>query len=267
MTRFGPPPSHYSMDQRAERQPLPSLTTGYHQPRSNGHSTGSSLSSAFSEPTSPHSLPGHPYSPARHYAERSNPEMRERSASNLPFPSRDEPLPHFHPFHSRSQTVPTISGPQPAPPGSLPAFGAYGHHIPPQPMHPVHDPFHVNRGSFATQQPLPPGFQHEPRPRFDSAMQHCVIPQEHYGPPQYYSNMPNQNFARKRRGNLPKESTKVLREWFRQHEDSPYPSEDEKTELCKQTSLAMSQVCSSVFSFRIVFTELSLWDMPLEESF
>lgn len=50
------------------------------------------------------------------------------------------------------------------------------------------------------------------------------------------------SMARKRRGNLPKEATKVLKDWFGQHHDSPYPTEDEKQELCRTTGLQISQV-------------------------
>lgn len=45
---------------------------------------------------------------------------------------------------------------------------------------------------------------------------------------------------RKRRGNLPKETTDKLRAWFAEHLHHPYPSEDEKQELMQQTGLQMS---------------------------
>ncbi|KAF2085500.1 hypothetical protein K490DRAFT_9415, partial [Saccharata proteae CBS 121410] len=45
-----------------------------------------------------------------------------------------------------------------------------------------------------------------------------------------------------RRGNLPKEATTVLKQWFEDHKDSPYPSEDEKTALCERTGLSLNQV-------------------------
>lgn len=46
---------------------------------------------------------------------------------------------------------------------------------------------------------------------------------------------------RKRRGNLPKETTDKLRSWFVAHLHHPYPSEDEKQELIRQTGLQMSK--------------------------
>ena len=46
---------------------------------------------------------------------------------------------------------------------------------------------------------------------------------------------------RKRRGNLPKETTDKLRAWFVAHMNHPYPTEDEKQELMRQTGLQMSR--------------------------
>jgi Homeobox KN domain len=49
---------------------------------------------------------------------------------------------------------------------------------------------------------------------------------------------------RKRRGNLPKETTDKLRAWFVAHLHHPYPTEDEKQELMRQTRLQMSMLIS-----------------------
>ncbi|KAI9047978.1 hypothetical protein LZ554_007777 [Drepanopeziza brunnea f. sp. 'monogermtubi'] len=51
-----------------------------------------------------------------------------------------------------------------------------------------------------------------------------------------------ENRPRKRRGNLPKETTDILRSWFISHLQHPYPSEDEKQSLMRQTGLAMNQI-------------------------
>lgn len=48
--------------------------------------------------------------------------------------------------------------------------------------------------------------------------------------------------GRKRRGNLPKESTSILNDWFCQHITFPYPKEDEKHQLQAMTGLSISQV-------------------------
>ena len=47
---------------------------------------------------------------------------------------------------------------------------------------------------------------------------------------------------RKRRGNLPKETTDRLKAWLVAHLQHPYPTEDEKQQLMRQTGLQMYQV-------------------------
>lgn len=58
--------------------------------------------------------------------------------------------------------------------------------------------------------------------------------------------MGGDNKQRKRRGNLPKETTDKLRAWFVAHLQHPYPTEDEKQELMRQTGLQMSEYIFSV---------------------
>lgn len=48
--------------------------------------------------------------------------------------------------------------------------------------------------------------------------------------------------GKKRRGNLPKEVTEMLRQWFADHIAHPYPTEEEKQRLMHLTGLNMSQV-------------------------
>ena len=55
--------------------------------------------------------------------------------------------------------------------------------------------------------------------------------------------MHGDNKQRKRRGNLPKETTDKLRAWFVAHLHHPYPTEDEKQDLMRQTGLQMSKSC------------------------
>lgn len=47
---------------------------------------------------------------------------------------------------------------------------------------------------------------------------------------------------KRRRGNLPKAVTDILRSWFHDHISHPYPSEDEKQMLMTRTGLSISQV-------------------------
>lgn len=48
--------------------------------------------------------------------------------------------------------------------------------------------------------------------------------------------------TRKRRGNLPKPVTDLLKAWFRTHQSHPYPSEEEKQLLMCQTGLTITQL-------------------------
>ena len=48
--------------------------------------------------------------------------------------------------------------------------------------------------------------------------------------------------GKKRRGNLPKSTTHVLKTWFNEHLEYPYPSESQKDDLAAQTSLTLNQI-------------------------
>ena len=49
--------------------------------------------------------------------------------------------------------------------------------------------------------------------------------------------------TKRRRGNLPKHVTDTLRSWLTNHVAHPYPTEEEKQQLCQITGLNMNQVC------------------------
>jgi hypothetical protein len=79
--------------------------------------------------------------------------------------------------------------------------------------------------------------------------QQQMIERSPYSSRSYYSERPDIGETggmeatkhRKRRGNLPRETTDKLRAWFAAHLHHPYPTEDEKQELMRQTKLQMSQ--------------------------
>jgi len=54
----------------------------------------------------------------------------------------------------------------------------------------------------------------------------------------------------RKRGKLPKETTDYLKAWLHRHSDHPYPSEEEKKQLCHATGLSMSQVSNWMINVR-----------------
>ncbi|CAO3660368.1 unnamed protein product [Rhizopus stolonifer] len=52
----------------------------------------------------------------------------------------------------------------------------------------------------------------------------------------------NEHKRKKRRSNLPKKVTAVLKEWLEKNAGHPYPREEEKRKLVEKTDLSMSQI-------------------------
>lgn len=250
---------------RSEHQDLPGLTPSNHHGRPAGHSAASSLSSMYSEPTSPRSYNGHSYntSPHQRYAPPHH-DMRGLATPFDHYPHVQREDPYSHP-RSQSSVYPSANGQPPSAAYTTPYPQSYQAPYPPQhqlpyqqqPSYqaPYQTPHHprssmdiygqMSRPPPPSQQALPeyalaPGAYHHgssghPQDLRNDSVMGSVYP---YGFPSHSYPPP-----RKRRGNLPKDATKVMKEWFGKHKDSPYPTEEQKQELVRLTRLNMSQVC------------------------
>jgi hypothetical protein len=177
-----------------------------------------------------------------------------------PFTHHHRPsLPHpqaalaHQPVHSRHQSSPVPQGhaayhPQHAPGMIAPAAytTAPAHHYEHRPSYyqDVHPSSHGHPYDRAAHE------SYYPRAAYSAAPHPSYAQESYHHQPQPYSytfqstlGVDQNSFNRKRRGNLPKEATGILKAWFSTHRESPYPTEDEKMSLCQQTGLTLNQVC------------------------
>lgn len=170
----------------------------------------------------------------------------------------------------------------PAPHSSIPASAHYRHRSPPPTSQGrVGYTQQTPRQSVLVSGPYPPpvvqhGAMYEQRPSYHQEPQNTVYgyerphdsyyPQPSYPGPSHvgYDNaygdirfqqhvgLDQNAFNRKRRGNLPKEATNILKEWFSRNRSSPYPTEDQKLELCGLTGLSLNQVCCTDLARNVI---------------
>ncbi|KAL4919926.1 homeobox KN domain-containing protein [Aspergillus aurantiobrunneus] len=85
--------------------------------------------------------------------------------------------------------------------------------------------------------PYPPmAYQSDPEHASPQALSHG--PQSNFG----ILGDPIDSKNKRRRGNLPKPVTDILRAWFHEHLDHPYPSEEDKQMFMTRTGLTISQI-------------------------
>ncbi len=68
---------------------------------------------------------------------------------------------------------------------------------------------------------------------------------QYHWPVQFESEDMTSQGRKKRRGNLPRDVTDLLKQWIEEHLAHPYPTEEEKQMLCRLTGLAMTQVSTT----------------------
>jgi len=137
---------------------------------------------------------------------------------------------------SQSQTQATVSAfNPPMTPYQAPLF-SYGYH-----------PRHQSYSGPSTVTPV----KHDRTP-FSSNIHAASYPNSNYSYGHDGNDSAGIDKQRKRRGNLPKETTDKLRAWFMSHLTHPYPTEDEKQDLMRHTGLAMSKLCSDSIIWRTV---------------
>lgn len=116
---------------------------------------------------------------------------------------------------------------------------------PPQPFH--QQPFSYSgyqqprNQAYGSSHPLPVSHDRTPFSSHGYHGQNMQNPHEGYMSGYGDMSMCSDSKTRKRRGNLPKETTDKLRAWFVAHLQHPYPTEDEKQELMRLTGLQMSK--------------------------
>ncbi|SNX81817.1 uncharacterized protein MEPE_00522 [Melanopsichium pennsylvanicum] len=149
--------------------------------------------------------------------------------------------PYYDPYGSPH------AGSYPPPGKGMPGNGAGPLPIPSPSMAPMGVPHPGAARHHDSRHPYPP---YNPRdgylahdPRDPHGMQHSMgrpmpVPNTHVPPG------PSAGIAPppRRRGKLPKPVTDLLKTWLLEHASHPYPTEDEKRQLCSMTGLTLSQV-------------------------
>lgn len=214
------------MSSRAADQPHsmpldPQLASNYSSPRTS-HA-----------PSFPPPAPSHHHRPSLPYSTASAPATGSHSRH------QSTPVPHAHSAVYLHPPHASMSAPAPHPtPSSGPSYERRTSYYPEHPQS-VHGHPYDSRphDAYYTQ----PAYLSQPPSGYESAYPHQPTQSYNYTF-QSALGMDQNSFNRKRRGNLPKEATTILKDWFSRHRDSPYPSEEEKVILCKQTRLSMNQV-------------------------
>ncbi|CDH57984.1 predicted protein [Lichtheimia corymbifera JMRC:FSU:9682] len=181
-------------------------------------SSSKSTINAYDKPLSPvpslvSSPPQHPPSP---------PLWNTSSSSSSPPP----PLPLHH-QHQQPSAIPTSSSP---PSSSSPSSATFSFSSSSTTRYP-----HRPRRSSMNAMDAPPIHSHHHR-RITKATSSSSSTNGAGG------GGTGGNIKKRQRSNLPKPVTAILKNWLAEHKKHPYPNEDEKCQLVRQTGLARNQI-------------------------
>ncbi|KAF2770691.1 hypothetical protein EJ03DRAFT_373551 [Teratosphaeria nubilosa] len=97
------------------------------------------------------------------------------------------------------------------------------------------------REDHAFDRPTPPHMsQYAHGPQYDNGQSSCFLP-SHYD---------YQHGKARKRSNLPKQSTEIMKTWFDQNIGNPYPSEEQKALFSSATGISMTQVSNWFINHR-----------------
>ncbi|KAF9976999.1 hypothetical protein BGZ73_007305 [Actinomortierella ambigua] len=219
--------SHYSPSSRPHAEDTMAIPRHqYHASASSGEhpssATGSLRPSPYASPYGEESAPLLKHE-TRSFDHRSSPYSRSRDGSE------------GHRSLSRSPRLHT----HPSPPPSLSLHA--GSRPPQEGYSPLHE-HHQHRQQQAYR-PMPQPSQHH-HPQLLHQQQHGQNQSQSQNQNQGQSQNQSQHnqAGRRRRGNLPKTVTTVLKAWLVDNATHPYPTEDEKIKLSQKTGLTLNQI-------------------------
>ncbi|KAL8832044.1 MAG: hypothetical protein Q9170_005041 [Blastenia crenularia] len=83
----------------------------------------------------------------------------------------------------------------------------------------------------------------DPRYPYSGYASHPHDAHAHLGHSVEFQNIePGERSSKKRRGNLPKQVTDILRAWLHDHLDHAYPNEEQKQQLIRETGLNAASI-------------------------
>ncbi|KAH7410157.1 hypothetical protein DE146DRAFT_604174 [Phaeosphaeria sp. MPI-PUGE-AT-0046c] len=186
------------------------------------HSRTSSQAGSYASDTSQHQRPSYPYPPP-HASTTTGAYGRQQSS----------PPPPTHSGYRQSSVHHGLSAHSAYAPPQVQSAVGYDR----RPSYYPDGPDAVQPYSYGRSQDAyygRPPFPGAPYPNYET----------NYSEVRFHNNVgiDQNSFSRKRRGNLPKDATNLLKGWFANHRSQPYPTEDQKIELCQRTNLTMNQV-------------------------